>query len=325
MPPRVPASGSAHLPAPAPPAIDPAVLIEQLAQLQATIDLLQQQNAALQVQLAAQAAPAPPAPAPVPVATAPPTNIKVTKPDVYDGSADCTEQFLHQCRLYFLSADDLTDLQRVTFTLSYMSKGRALSWAERKLEEVAAPGTEVVWGTFVALLHEAFGDSNRAVMACLKIKEVKQGKGTADDFVMRFEEYESFTGFDETALVDLFKDGLSPHILSCIYGLATMPTTLHEWKEKAQQFHHQYLELQQHQKAGSSLPGQHQAPPQTSSGSQGAHQTTPTSAPVKQEPRDGAVHQSSGTCTCYMCGSPDHFACECLQHQAASHGQHGGQ
>jgi hypothetical protein len=87
-------------------------------------------------------------------------------------------------------------------------------------------------------------------MACLKIKEVKQGKGTADDFIVQFEEYESFTGFNETALIDLFKDGLSLHILSHIYGLATMPTTLHEWKEKAWQFHCQYLELQQRQKAG---------------------------------------------------------------------------
>jgi hypothetical protein len=168
--------------------------------------------------------------------------------------------------------------------LSYMSRGCALSWVEQKLEEVVAPGIEVVWDTFVASLCEAFGDSDHAMMACL------------------------------------FKDGLSLHILSCIYRLATMPTTLHEWKEKAWQFHYQYLELQQCQKAGLSLPGQHQVPPQTSSGSQGAHQTTPTSVPIKQEPRDGAVHQGSGTCTYYMCGSPDHFACECLQCQVASRG-----
>jgi hypothetical protein len=130
MPPSAPASGLAHPPAPAPPAIDPTILVEQLAQLQAAVDLLQQQNAALQVQLTAQAAPIPPAPAPVPVAATPPTNIKVAKPDVYDGLADRTEQFLHQCRLYFLGAGNLTDLQRVTFVLSYISRGHTLSWAE---------------------------------------------------------------------------------------------------------------------------------------------------------------------------------------------------
>jgi hypothetical protein len=130
MPPRASASGLAHPPAPAPPAINPTILVEQLGQLQAAVDLLQQQNAALQAQLTAQAAPVPPAPVPVPVAAAPPTDIKVAKPNIYDGSADHTEQFLHQCRLYFLGASDLTDLQRVTFVLSYMSKGHVLFWAE---------------------------------------------------------------------------------------------------------------------------------------------------------------------------------------------------
>jgi hypothetical protein len=49
--------------------------------------------------------------------------------------------------------------------LSYMSRGCALSWAEQKLEEVAAPGVEVIWEAFVASLCEAFGDSGHAVMA----------------------------------------------------------------------------------------------------------------------------------------------------------------
>jgi hypothetical protein len=119
MPPCASISGPAHPPAPAPPAIDPAILTELLTRLQAVVKLLQQQNGDLQVQLTAQAAPVPPVPVSAPVATTPPTKIKVAKPNIYDGSADHTEQFLHQCRLYFHGAGDLTDLQRVTFTLSW--------------------------------------------------------------------------------------------------------------------------------------------------------------------------------------------------------------
>jgi hypothetical protein len=194
------------------------------------------------------------------------------------------------------------------------------------LEEVVASGVKVIWEGFVALLHKAFGDLDHATMACLKIKEVKQGKDTADDFIVQFKEYESFMGLDKMALIDLFKDVLSPYILSCIHGLAAMPVSLHEWKEKAQQFHCQYLELQKCSKGSSSSSlGQCQVPPQASLGSQGACQTTPASGLIKQEPHDGAVHQGSGPCMCYTCGSPDHFAHECPQCQVASHGQHGGQ
>jgi hypothetical protein len=74
---------------------------------------------------------------------------------------------------------------------------------------VVAPGVEVIWEEFVASLHKVFGDSDHVALECFKIKEVKQGKGTANDFVMQFEEYDSFTDFDKMALFNLFKDGLS--------------------------------------------------------------------------------------------------------------------
>jgi hypothetical protein len=42
-----------------------------------------------------------------------------------------------------------------------------------------------------------------------------------DDYVICFEEFEGFTGFDDTALVKAFKEGLAPQILLCCYGLET--------------------------------------------------------------------------------------------------------
>jgi hypothetical protein len=91
----------------------------------------------------------------------------------------------------------------------------------------------------------AFGDSDCAMMACLKIKEVKQGRESVDDYVICFEEFKGFTGFDDTALVEAFKEGLASQILLCCYSLETIHTTLAAWKEKSRLFYHNYVKLQQ--------------------------------------------------------------------------------
>jgi hypothetical protein len=80
-------------PIPQLPTIDAAVLLAQLQQLAATMQALQQQNAALQDQLDTQAVSVLPTPAPVLAFT---PEIKIAVPDVFDGASDHTEHFLHQ-------------------------------------------------------------------------------------------------------------------------------------------------------------------------------------------------------------------------------------
>jgi hypothetical protein len=128
-----------------PPTIDVAALMAQLQQLAATMQALQHQNAVLQDQLDAQAVAAPPTPAPAP-AFAP--EIKVAVLDVFNGASDHTEHFLHQCEVYFLGTPGLMAQQCVTFVLSYMSKGQALSWAEQMLKAVTHPDHVANLGLF---------------------------------------------------------------------------------------------------------------------------------------------------------------------------------
>jgi hypothetical protein len=61
------------------------------------------------------------------------------------------------------------------------------------------------------------------------------------------EEFEGFTSFNDATLIEIFKEGLSPQILSHCYSLENIPVTLTAWKEKASLFHWHYLELQQQQ------------------------------------------------------------------------------
>jgi hypothetical protein len=307
MPPRAPPVPAPAVPEPAPlPAVDLAALLVQVQQLNEIVRALQAQNEALQDQLDAQPAP-PLAPPPVPV---PAAEIKIATPDPYDGSSDKTEHYLHQCEVYFLGSPALSEHQRVTFAISYMSKGRALSWAEQMMEEVTCPDFVANWGTFKNNVRMAFGDSDHAAMAHLKIKEVKQGRESTDDYVVCFKEYEGFTGFDDMALVEAFKEGLAPQILSCCYGLETVPTTLTAWKEKSRLFYRNYIELQQRQQHQQGQPQQQgRCQPQPGSSCQSAHgpmapPSSSTTPMVKTEATAGQAHHGK----CYRCSGEGHWA-----------------
>jgi hypothetical protein len=95
------------------------------------------------------------------------------------------------------------------------------------------------------------------MMVHLKIKEIKQGRESMDDYVIQFEEFKGFTSLDDATLTKIFKEGLSPQIISCCYSLEVILATLATWKERARIFHRHYLKLQQQQchQAGHAITG----------------------------------------------------------------------
>jgi hypothetical protein len=160
-------------------------------------------------------------------------------------------------------------------------------------------------------------------MACLKIKDVRQGCESVDDYIIHFEEYEGFTSFDDATLMETFKEGLTPSILSHCYGLETVPSTLAAWKEKSRFFYSNYVKLQQQQQHQWGQPQQQQqghCQPQPGPSCQGARgPTTPasssTSAPmVKLEATAGQTHHGK----CYHCGGEGHWAHNCPQKNTGS-------
>ena len=108
---------------------------------QADFAALQATVLALQQQLLAAQAPAPAAP-PVP---------KAATPDKYNGKSDQLEPFIHQCNL-FLKLDNYTNRKKITFVLTYMKKGSALTWAEQKLMEYGAANWTKTFAEFLTEL-----------------------------------------------------------------------------------------------------------------------------------------------------------------------------
>jgi hypothetical protein len=150
-------------------------------------------------------------------------------------------------------------------------------------------------------------------MVQLKIKEVKQGHKPVDNYIVQFKEFKDFTGFNNAALIEIFKEGLSSQILSHCYSLETTPIMLTAWKEKGCFFYHNYVKLQQHHQGSQPHQQQQQAchQPQPGSSCQGAHNPlVPSSnpaAPVKSELTDTKLGQTHHD-KCYHCSREGHWA-----------------
>jgi hypothetical protein len=159
------------------------------------------------------------------------------------------------------------------------------------------------------------------MMAHLRIKDIKQGHESMDNYIIHFEEYEGFTSFDDAILIESFKEGLAPSILSCCYSLKTILSMLTTWKARSRLFYQNYIELQQHQwgQPQQQQQGCHQ--PQPGSSHQGACGPTmppssSTSAPmVKMEATMGQTCCSK----CYHCSGKGHWACNCPQRNSGGH------
>jgi hypothetical protein len=256
-----------------------------------------------------------PPPVPGPPGPAAPTApiIKVAKPEEFNGTVMKLEQFILVCELY-LTTQAFTNDVKVLFTLSYIKKGNVEPWAQMKAAALTAAGWHTAdWDIFKNELKAAFGDMDEGATARLEIAKLKQGKGTVDEFNVKFSMYEIRSALGDVALIDLYKKALNQAILTKIYSLPTMPANLTEWKTRASQFDRQYCELLSVKSINttSSIPNtSHSKPAQTTI----AMTQSTSGAPVKQEPSPGpsltsTTHVLKGTC--FKCRKLGHWANEC--------------
>ena len=175
---------------------------------------------------------------------------KVAKPEVFDGTASKTDQFIHECELNFVARGGMTDSQKIVFALSFMKSGAALARAENYTAWWAGMGYQNI-DTWERFKHEeirlAFGNINKQALAQMAIRKVKMDKG-ADKYITDFEVHQADTGFDGLSLIDHFKKGLNPHLRDKIMSLPIQfkPTTLGQWKAMARDYDLSYRESREY-------------------------------------------------------------------------------
>ncbi|KAH8093238.1 hypothetical protein BXZ70DRAFT_897483 [Cristinia sonorae] len=172
-----------------------------------------------------------------------PSKIKVATPEDYDGDMSKTDNFLHAVSLVHQSDrilyGDSTDghRNRILVTLSYMNKGRAAAWARNRnttMHDDEQHGTLPNWDTFLAQFKLAFADPNPKATAQAKLENHRMTEGMDfKTFNSTFEQYQSDTGYDDEALLRLYKRNISSRLYNLVYGSYPQPKTLQSWKDRA--------------------------------------------------------------------------------------------
>lgn len=304
--------------------MDPPPAPMTLEQLQALVQTLQGTITQLQTQLATQQAAAPIFQG---GATFGEKHVKMSKPDPFSGKADDTERFIHQCELYF-GTGSFDDKEKILFALSYMKEGKALTASQVFHDAWQQRDYDGTWDEFKQdQIRLMFGDSARAETARLRIQAVNQGKGTADEYIVSFQEHELLTGYDDIALVEAFKRGLNEPLRKNIYTFKELPKTLLEWKNAARILDRQYRESLMYRNLTPRTPANTRAvrnvtgTPSSSSPSPAASSSRTTYSPVKVEPKSEASLAVKRTGNCHICGSPEHWANKCPQKKGKGKGR----
>src|SRR6266852_5030640 len=163
------------------------------------------------------------------------SNVKVNKPESYDGDRSKYHSFSITCALSIAIMDKPTDEEKIVFMLSYLTKGSAAMWCDRYVIDTL-PSTPM-YTNFKKALDKAFEDGNTAANAMIKLKELKQGQKTANEYTATFKALIGETGITEdVSIIDLYQTSLNSPLVDKCYGVLPILKTFEEWVNAASQF-----------------------------------------------------------------------------------------
>ncbi|KAJ8701495.1 Retrotransposon-derived protein peg10 [Pleurotus ostreatus] len=176
-----------------------AIMMDRLAQMEARYEQLAHY---IQSQPAPAPAPVPvpvPAPAPIPQPAEPaqPVDPKLAKPEF------TTENTKVLYALSFIQGHKIDNWKNEIIN-------RALNWRDHG-------GYDPVVSNFTRFsdeLEKTFGDPNPRETAISTLSALRQGNEPAEEYVMKFEALRADTGYNNVALVELFKQGMNPRLLN---------------------------------------------------------------------------------------------------------------
>lgn len=310
-----------------------AELADQVKQLMAACNAMQQAFALLVPAGQGSVAPVDPATLPaadpvdapakanaVPSLPSPQVKVKVAVPDTFTGNLAKAEEFVNSLYLYFYGNPGMTDDAKITFALSYMKGGTAGQWSKRQIQQYSKAGKLPSWETFLSDFKSYFFDTDPKGTAIHKLWLLKQGSGTCEEYIAAFRELMDDTGFNDPALMAEFERGLNVSLANKVQSLPVPPTTLEEymdWADRLDKAHRKWLErsklLQAHnshqeQKHAKPLHTPKIANPPRQSPSQVIKPTpTPDVVPMEID----ASRRSKGPIMCYKCHQPGHIQKYC--------------
>ncbi|THH32422.1 hypothetical protein EUX98_g1749 [Antrodiella citrinella] len=173
-------------------------------------------------------------PQPLSTMTTKPTELKIGQPKAFTGDRATTAAFIQACKNYFSLNGDIydTDLKKIGFALSFMNEGIAASWAAGVIKEgqESTPASYGTWNDFITKVNTSFLPINSSADAVTKLKDLKQGSGSVDEYIAKFRTIVGLTDFKDTAfLIDKFLDGLNDRLQSRVLGNTAEMKTLDDY------------------------------------------------------------------------------------------------
>ena len=159
---------------------------------------------------------------------------KAADPKPFDGNWDQTEEFVRAVQIAVtMQAGTFADERmKVLYALSFMCGGTAQIWAANETMAVINGMSQMqTLDIFLENVEKTFGDPDRAQTAWAQLHELKMMPGTtAEDYTAQFEMLVGRTGFNDTALEDIYVWGLPKLILQKIFAQVTLTNGVAAWK-----------------------------------------------------------------------------------------------
>jgi len=175
----------------------------------------------------------------------------VAKPESFDGTREKLEDWLMKFDLFFMfQGERIPEEKRVTFVSTFM-KDRAFTWIKPFLRRYHGEDNSTdldPWiedfDLFKEQIRQVFGVHNEPIIARRDIQRIRQ-TASAADYAAKFQEIATFTGWDDTALMTMFKQGLKPKVKEELMRTAAVTDTFDTLVKEAINIDIKLHELQQ--------------------------------------------------------------------------------
>lgn len=172
---------------------------------------------------------------------------KYMPPQVFHGTREDTKSFINSVVLYISGhhPEFCTTESKIGFALSYIQGGKVQFWRNEAINKIVA-GHKLFknFCDFLNWLEAQFSDPNPDVTAKGKLKVMRRGVKTVDEFILEFKSEASHSNLGDVALIKYLKVGLNQSLFKSIYCLLHMLTMLMEWYEWAMKLDRQYHQEQ---------------------------------------------------------------------------------